>query len=411
MTDDRLAHLADVTPLLWPASPTAAPGRSPHLAPGERAVEEYLLLPSSRRPRLLAPAGRRAAAAVVRHHAEGRGRADRLRAGVLAMGLRAGLGHALWRERLHVVSPADAAPVDLRRHLAGLLACDVQVGMHLGPPRANRKPVLQLVSPAGRTLGYAKLGVNPLTDGLVRAEAAALAELATAATRAVQVPALLHTGNWADHPLLVQSALPVWSPRRPLTDRRLVEAVEEISAIGRIDGIALSAAPFWQDLRERSARLPAGEAADWLTGLLVGIDAAAGHRPLSLGGAHGDCTPWNMACLPDRILLWDWERFRRGVPIGLDLLHHVLQHALVTRGQDPAAAAHRLVDHAARLLAPLGQDRRTSLVTATLYFADLSLRYLADRQVDAGAVLGDPRSYLLPALDRGLALLKEEEER
>ncbi|MGY1984851.1 hypothetical protein ACI792_01340 [Blastococcus sp. SYSU DS0669] len=409
MTDDRLAHLADVTPLLWPTSRTLVPGSAPRRDPGAGTVEEYLLLPSRRRPRLLAPAGRRAAAAVVRHHAEGRGRADRLRAGALALGLRAGLGTALRRERLHVVSPANAVPGDLRQHLAGLLGCDVRVGMHLGPPRANRKPVLQLVSPAGKTLAYAKVGVDRLTDGLVRAEAAALTRLAGAVTGTVQVPTLLHAGDWEGHALLVQAALPVWSSRRSLTDDRLVAAVGEIGSVDRVDGIELSAAPFWRDLRARTAGLPAGEAADRLAGLVHRVDAAAGHTRLSLGGAHGDCTPWNMACLPDRILVWDWERFRRGVPAGLDLLHHVLQRDLVTRRHEPAPAAHRLVDGAAHLLAPLGQDRRAALATATVYLADLSLRYLADRQVDAGAPLGDPRTYLLPALDRGLGLLEEEE--
>ena len=48
------------------------------------------------------------------------------------------------------------------------------VSLRIGPPRANRKPVLELLSPGGEVLGFAKVGVTGLTRELVRAEAAAL---------------------------------------------------------------------------------------------------------------------------------------------------------------------------------------------------------------------------------------------
>ena len=51
------------------------------------------------------------------------------------------------------------------------------VSLHLGPARANRKPVLQLIAPDGETLGFAKLGIGPLTRRLVRAETTALSAL------------------------------------------------------------------------------------------------------------------------------------------------------------------------------------------------------------------------------------------
>ena len=406
MTDDRLGHLLEVAPLLWPDRHIPELGRRSDAPSG--SVDEFLLLPSARRPRLLAPTGRRASAAVVRHHGEGRGRPDRLMSAALALALRAGLGSVLWNRRLRISTPASPSPPTLAGHLSRVLGSDVVVGMHLGPPRANRKPVLQVLDRAGRTLAYAKLGVNPLTDSLVRAEAAALGTLAAARMRGVEVPALLHSGAWSGHDVLVQSALPVWSARRQLTTERLVAAVSEIAALGRVDDVALGASPFWAGLMARLDGLPAGEPASRLTGLVRRLAAVAGSEPLSLGAAHGDWAPWNMACLPDRLLVWDWERFRPLVPVGFDLLHHRLQHDLVGRARDPLGAARSLIDDAARELGPLGHSTRTAGVTASLYVADLAARYLTDNQVEAGARLGDVSTYLLPALDRGIGLLEGE---
>jgi hypothetical protein len=406
VTDDRLGHLMQVAPLLWPAPSTAAVGAAGG-APSAR-LDEFLLLPSARRPRLLVPTGRRASAAVVRHSGEGRGRRDRAVAAALALALRAGLG-AVLRTRLQVRTPGPASAASLADHLSSVLGRDVVTGMHLGPPRANRKPVLQVLTPAGGTLAYAKLGVDPLTDSLVRAEATALASLAAAPMHVVAVPELLHAGPWAGHDLLVQSALPVWSRRRPLTSDRLVAAASEIAGLGRVDGVAFATSAFRTDLAGRVAALPPGEAGDRLSGLLRRLDAVAGSVPLSLGGSHGDWAPWNMACLADRLLVWDWERFRPLVPVGFDLLHHRLQHDLVVRAQDPLGAACRLVDDAEGTLGPLGSTARSAQVTTALYLADLAARYLADNQLEAGARLGDATTYLLPALDRGIGRLEGED--
>ncbi|MGY2002140.1 hypothetical protein [Blastococcus sp. SYSU DS1024] len=406
MSDDRLAHLTEVAPALWPA-PHAVTVGAP-AAEGAETVGEYLLLPSARHPRLLAPTGRRAASAVVRHHGEGRHAAARLQAAALALGLRAGLGPVVWRRRLQVRVPRGAAGGGLLAHLGSVLEREVVMGMHLGPPRANRKPVLQLLDPAGRTLAYAKLGVDALTDALVGQEAAALTALAGAGTGSVRVPGLLHDGTWLGHRLLVQSALPVWQPRRPLDAAALAAAAGEIAAIGRVDDVVLSSSGFWQELRDRLDRLPDGAAAARLRASVDRIGRVAGRAPLSFGASHGDWTPWNMAAVAGGLLVWDWERFRTAVPVGFDLLHHRLQSDLVARFEDPPAAAAGAVLGAGRLLAPLAVAPRTGLLTALLYSADLATRYLTDRQLEAGARLGDVGAWLLPALDQGIAELEGE---
>ncbi len=56
----------------------------------------------------------------------------------------------------------------------------VEISLHLGAARANRKPVLQLLSKAGETIGFAKIGINALTRELVTGERAALVKLSEA---------------------------------------------------------------------------------------------------------------------------------------------------------------------------------------------------------------------------------------
>ena len=93
------------------------------------------------------------------------------------------------------------------------------MSVHVGAPRANRKPVLQLLSPDGTTLGFAKLGVNRLTRRLVRAETSALVTLRYLRLSTVDTPRVLHTGRWRGHQVLVQEALPTWERRYPVGER------------------------------------------------------------------------------------------------------------------------------------------------------------------------------------------------
>ena len=404
MTDDRRAYLDEVAAVLWPAPHTAVVGRRP--ATGAR-VAELLVLPHHERPRLLTPTSARPAAAVVRHHGEGSGRRSRLVASAVALGLRAGAGGLLRGKRLHVVLPPDGVGATLAGHLSAVLGQEIEIGLHLGPPRANRKPVVQVLDRHGRTLAYAKVAVDDLTEDLVRTETATLRRIAAATPPALEVADVLHEGHWQGRSLLVQAALPVWTSRAALTPERVVAAAASIAGLDRVDGVALPASPHWSTLSKRLDRLPSSGAASRLRRVLDALAAASGDVLLSTGGSHGDFTPWNMACLPDRMLVWDWERFRTGVPVGADLLHHGLQDDVV-RGADPAEAARTMVRHAADRLAPLGVARRAALATAVTYGADLAVRYLADGQQQAGARLGDVAGWLIPALEGGLQSLDEE---
>ena len=49
-------------------------------------------------------------------------------------------------------------------------------------------------------------------------------------------------------------------------------------------------------------------------------------------------------------------------------------------------------------LGGFGLGAAEARITATLYLADLATRYLADRQAQAGALLGAPGAWLIPAI-------------
>jgi hypothetical protein len=397
VTDDRLQHLQDVGRLLWPEPLELQIGNAPY---GAGAVHrEYLLLPSARRPRLLVPRGRRAATGALRGYGVGRGRSARLQAAVLTLGTAIGVAPLVLRDRVRLIGdgrPGGTASIE--SHLAEVLGQDVLLSMYLGAPRANRKPVLQVLTPQGRTLAYVKVGVDPLTCRLVRDEAAALETLAAAGLRGSTVPAVLHSGRWNHLELLVQSPLPVGSSRgRPDRDK-VVAAQVEVSEIGRTAEAALSGSPFWTALSRRIDELPDTAAARTLADLRAGIEQRFGHVPLRLGAWHGDWTPWNTALAGDRLLVWDWERFAAPVPVGFDAVQWTLQTDLVNRLADPSESTRRSLASAPEVLEPFGVTAEQARATAVCYFAELATRYLADRQVEAGARLGDVGGWLLPAI-------------
>jgi hypothetical protein len=360
---------------------------------GEHTTE-FFVVPHERRPRLLVPVGdRRVAAAAVRRYAEPQSRLARLKRDAVVAALRTGASAVLLRDRRRVSAGADTVEAYLR----GALGLELRLSVHIGPARANRKPVLQLLAPDGQTVGFAKLGTSALTRTLVRAEATALATLAPAKLTQLAVPRILHTGRWGEHEVLVQSALPVWHQRAALTAPRLAAAMREVATCCGTQRSALRDSSYWTRLRDRLTAIAPHPEGRVLREAAERIVHSAGRVELTQGAWHGDWSPWNMASLADTLLVWDWERFTPGVPIGFDALHHALQRGIA--GGDATLAVAGTVDLAPELLLPFGVVHRQAVeVTALLYLIDLAARYVADRQAEAGARLGVLGSWLLPVL-------------
>ncbi len=385
---------------MWPAPATVSLGTPASLPAGSRR-QEFVLVPSAANPKLVVPVGPHAAAAAVVRSATAPGSMRAAaRTALMSLGLRSGAAPLLLRDRLVVDLPDGAPALDDR--LGDLLGREVLVGMRVGPPRANRKPVLQVVTPSGELVAYAKLGVNDLTDTLVAAEGQALTRLAAAELGDVRIPVLLHLGTWGTHALLVQSALPVRRSRRG--DAVAARTNAAIASVARAEGVtqtALGDLPWWRRTTDAVAALAPSESADALAEIGRHLEQSA-DRVLAAGCWHGDWNPGNCAVLPGVVLVWDWERYESGVPVGFDVLHLRLQTALGA-GVDPLAAARQLLTDAAALLAPFELLAQDASLVAMLYLWGLGCRYLQDDQAGAGAAVGRLQTWLLPTLAQACA--------
>jgi hypothetical protein len=405
-TADRADYLRDICGKLWPHPATAelGPRRAAHQA-GDLSM---IVLPGLRDPRLLVPAERRPAAAAVRRYGEPGSVRSAVVTRALAAALASGLGPRLLRGRLTVRVPPGAQTIESR--LNQTLGRQVLVSVHLGAPRANRKPVLQLLTAAGETIGFAKVGINPLTAGLVGAEHAALERLHASGLRHLHAPRVLGRDRWNDLEILVLSPLPVWQRRTPPQPGALRLAMTEIAGVAGLKESPIAGSEYWRRLTVRLDAALDGTEHAALGSALASLDNLAGAATLRFGSWHGDWTPWNMASTSGGLLVWDWERFCTPAPTGFDALHCWLQAEVVGNKAEPAEAARTCVRRAPELLEPFGVTGREARLTALLYLADLSIRYLTDRQEEAGAALGAPRRWLLPALKAGISDLQARED-
>ncbi len=354
----------------------------------------YLLLPSPRHPRIVVPAGHpRAGARAVYRQLTGSRRRTQAARWLLTLALGSGVLDLFSPGRLTIRGPASAESV------AGLLAGAldrprVLITMPVGLARASRKPVLQVTDTAGAALAFAKVGHDDLTRALVHGEGVTLERLAGAGLCHTRVPRVLARLDWRDLAVLVLEPLPLASQLSgPRARSALLLAMREIAGLSAWSG-AWSANPFAARLHD--ALVACGPRGAEFLGALA--DLGAGAPQVALGSWHGDLNPGNVAVLRKQVLMWDWERFEDSVPIGFDLLHHDLHHAITIGGSDPQTAAHGIVASAPRLLATLGVRPEAARATARLYLLALAARYLRDGQEAAGAALGRVEEWITPVL-------------
>lgn len=281
--------------------------------------------------------------------------------------------------------------------LADVVRSPVRIGIFLGPPRANRKPVLQVLSPDGELLAIAKVGTNPLTARLATAEAEALRLLAAAPLRHTVVPTLLGLHTWHDLVVMVQSPLPIWEQGMrddPALRRRAMLEIATSQGVTRLP---------WSDSEHRRA---VDLTIERITEPVVAglIRRGADHvlesaRQVDLGAWHGDLTAWNLACAGDQVLVWDWERFSTGVPVGFDLLHHHFLPSLKGEPSARAGAGAALLDDSPGLLRGVVDDPEDARTVALLYLLEIGGRFAVDGQARTGTAGGDVVEWLRPVID------------
>ena len=215
-------YLLEVVEALWPGGPVGD-GHS-----GAAPVHTLLAVPGTRAPSVLLPSQRASAAAALRAYGGHGSRLSSLRTRAAGMMMASGLGSLLFRDRVPVRGGGDNITHEMER----ILGVPVQAALKAGPPRANRKPVLALVDRDATVVAFAKIGISPLADRLVRNEADALQRLAGVDMGVVRAPRAIHCGVWRDMVVLVQEALPT-QPSQPVGTDVLVRLVRDVSrAVG-----------------------------------------------------------------------------------------------------------------------------------------------------------------------------------
>lgn len=360
--------LLDTVASLWPtARVSIAPGRR---GPG---AKELIYVPNSDDPRLLIPSGhRRASSAALLRFNHFLPLRDRLRRILAAGGLRIG-AERLLAHRIALVE-RESAPDSIETYLSGVLGQEVVVSLGIGLARATQKPVLQAFDASGRSLAFVKIGDNPHTRDLVHAESEALRQLAQHKWSALKAPRLMHQGVWHSFEILVMSMLPV--PARPALRRTVsIPPIRPMREMGRAfaEGQQLVATSrLMQRLRHAVVGIADEATASTYCQALDQIAARYAHTALDFSAWHGDWSPWNMAWRHRRVLLWDWERFETGVPVGMDRVHYVLSALARTEGFSVRTIVRALGLPSAREYARPSQQN----VVGLLYLASIINRYL-----------------------------------
>jgi hypothetical protein len=360
------ATLPTAAGALWPEPAEVHATRRPSRV-GSAGDLAYLVVPSLDRPRYFVPADVPAAERMLTTH--GGGRADRWARAGWRRAHRAGMAARLPLTRL-VVRPD---PAGIEAYLAEVLGEPIRIGVLLGPPRANLKPVVQIFAADGTTLAFAKLGTSPLTADLLATEAGALRLLAAEPPTTFTAPELVHHGTWKDVPVLVQRALPLAQADRASASPPLDVMVE----IALLQGVAvrpLAGSDYGQRVsRPRSER--------WndidLTPFTRLADLLSETGEVPFGCWHGDFGPWNLGVDGTRVEIWDWERFACDVPIGIDAAHYRAQRGVAAQ-LDPVDAWPSICADVSEVLRAAGQATSAAEPVAGCYLLEIVGRYLAD---------------------------------
>lgn len=343
-------------------------------------------LPSVRDPQVFLPVDRRISAVRVLARRFG-GRSLRRRVETVAVSGAILLGVStylpLWRTKL---DDSDAFS-GLHGWLSETIYEPYRVSLVvIGPRRANRKPVAFIVDAHNELIAVAKFGYNEVTRPLVRHEARALARVASSLVGHVHVPSLIGASRIGDIEVMAMRQLPPLEGKRQVSCAELVSVVRAISASGgppRSELSSLLGHPRMRPLADMASM----------------IDEASTKAPV--GAIHGDFHTGNIGIAQDqRPVVWDWERWSDGVPIGFDLLHYNLQYWIAHEGITPQAAADRLIDTAPSLLAPLQVSPSVATDVARDCLIRLAARYVGDAQDKAGSKLGHVEKWLFPAVLR-----------
>lgn len=395
---DAIRSIRDMIGPLWPGASFVE-----HRGPLPRPPgTTFALLPRKTRSTLLLPVGTaKITISGLRSYSASSGLKSRARHIAAPLIARSGV-LSLAGSLLIVQASAEGS---LLGRLREELGQDFDVAINIGPPRANRKPILQLIALDGRTLAFVKVGVNDLTRGRVQHEARSLTTVGASLQSAVRVPQCLGHGSWGECQYLVLAPVNTRTRAQGALAGRRTRALQELVASCAKSYEVLGQSAWWQAIGVNLRNHVEGAEEEELLHQFRALERKVGHRPVRFGASHGDWSPWNMAAEDGHLTVWDWERFATGVPVGWDSIHFAVQSTLGRKRADPHAVLQAVAQRANGLTTENGGKAGDGDLLFALYLLTLGQRFVSDGQRAAGARYGAIDQWLIPELEAAVARL------
>jgi thymidylate kinase len=189
---------------------------------------------------------------------------------------------------------------ELEKHLEQVFGeQNLSLAISLGAPGPRHKPVIQVMTQAGKMLGYVKVGWSEISRELVQNEYKVLQMLRYAALNRLHTPEIIWFGEWHNNIMLVTKPL-AKKERRTSSASDLLEALasgifRDLEKINKIDQIFRDSL-FWSEIKKR-LDIMSGDFSSYQTSLLQNavsaLEQRLGEKKFLFTLCLGDVTPWN----------------------------------------------------------------------------------------------------------------------
>jgi hypothetical protein len=340
-------------------------------------ARDWLVLPSVDRPWLLLPAARPSAAGALLRDDHGQ-RSPRLVRALASLHRRRLLARLpLSRLRVSDGEGGDTIETELHR----ILGTSSALVVRLGRRRWNRSIVLRPLDAAGDTLAFVKAAASPTGAAALRREDDNLRRVAELGPKLVEWPEVMHHGCWRGLELLALS--PLIGDKSATTRTKPPTTAMRALALAADEGShALGESTACDGWMTGAREMTSSEQRDQLVDCIDTVVSRFGDVEVPIGCWHGDWVPWNMTWHGDRVLLWDWEHFDEGVPVGFDGIHYRAQQLRMSKGTDRATEDLWVHDATEWLLDTFQLGPRQIRAVVLAYLLEINLRYLRDRADD-----------------------------
>jgi len=194
--------------------------------------------------------------------------------------------------------------------LGGLLnETEVRLAFYLGIPAPHRNITVQVLTPLGETLAYAKVATSTLSEAALANERHALKRLAGCDALRGKIPEVLDCFGWQGGKAHVLTKGPARLGSNRLTSAHsdfcedLFHCTKQEQSFGE--------SPMWSRMSETWIRVKQGLPETLPAHLGVALERLhdeLGPVLLPLSVAHGDFAPWNTRQRPQSLFVFDWER-------------------------------------------------------------------------------------------------------